>query len=38
MYEAIRLEHGEPLNWIVLNRPEQANALSPQLLDERSVA
>jgi enoyl-CoA hydratase len=33
-YEAIRLEHSGPLSWIVLNRPEQANALSPQLLDE----
>jgi enoyl-CoA hydratase len=33
-YETIRLEHSGPLSWIVLNRPEQANALSPQLLDE----
>ena len=33
-YETIRLEHSDPLSWIVLNRPEQANALSPQLLDE----
>ena len=33
-YETIRLEHSELLSWIVLNRPEQANALSPQLLDE----
>lgn len=33
-YEAIRIEHEEALSWIVLNRPEAANALSPQLLDE----
>jgi enoyl-CoA hydratase/carnithine racemase len=33
-YECIRLTHDGPLSWIVLNRPEQANALSPQLLDE----
>jgi enoyl-CoA hydratase len=33
-YECIRLTHDGPLSWIVLNRPEQANALSPRLLDE----
>lgn len=33
-YEAIRIEHEEALSWIVLNRPDAANALSPQLLDE----
>lgn len=33
-YEAIRIEHEEALSWIVLDRPEAANALSPQLLDE----
>ncbi|NML12127.1 enoyl-CoA hydratase/isomerase family protein [Sphingobium sp. AR-3-1] len=33
-YEAIRIEHEKALSWIVLDRPEAANALSPQLLDE----
>lgn len=33
-YETIRVEHEDALSWIVLNRPEAANALSPQLLDE----
>ncbi len=37
-YEAIRIEHEEALSWIVLDRPEAANALSPQLLDEFSHA
>jgi enoyl-CoA hydratase len=33
-YECIQINHDGPLSWIVLNRPEHANALSPQLLDE----
>jgi len=33
-YETIRIEHEPALSWIVLDRPEAANALSPQLLDE----
>jgi enoyl-CoA hydratase len=33
-YECIRIDHDGPLSWIVLNRPEHANALSPRLLDE----
>jgi enoyl-CoA hydratase len=33
-YDTIRLEHNGSLSWIVLNRPEHANALSPRLLDE----
>jgi enoyl-CoA hydratase len=37
-YETIRLEHEPAISWIVLNRPEAANALSPQLLDEFSDA
>ena len=37
-YEAIRVEHDGPLSWIVLDRPDSANALSPQLLDEFSDA
>ncbi|EQB01084.1 enoyl-CoA hydratase-related protein [Sphingobium baderi] len=34
LYEAIRIEHEEALSWIILNRPDAANALSPQLLEE----
>lgn len=37
-YAHIRLEHAGPLSWIVLARPERANALSPALLDEFSDA
>lgn len=37
-YENIRIEHAGPLSWIVLDRPDRANALSPQLLDEFSDA
>lgn len=37
-YEFIRLEHEGPLSWIVLNRPDQANALSNALLEEFSHA
>lgn len=37
-YETIRLEHEGSLSWIVLNRPDMANALSPRLLDEFSDA
>ncbi len=33
-YATIRIEHEDALSWIVLDRPEAANALSPQLLDE----
>lgn len=33
-YGTIRLEHEPAVSWIVLDRPEAANALSPQLLDE----
>ena len=33
-YSTIRLEHEAALSWIVLDRPEAANALSPLLLDE----
>lgn len=33
-YATIRIEHEDTLSWIVLNRPDAANALSPQLLDE----
>lgn len=37
-YEQIRIEHDGPLTWIVLNRPDHANALSNELLDEFSDA
>jgi enoyl-CoA hydratase len=37
-YATIRLEHDGPLSWIVLDRPERANALSNELLDEFSDA
>jgi enoyl-CoA hydratase len=37
-YRTIRLEHSETLSWIVLNRPDKANALSNELLDEFSDA
>lgn len=33
-YGNIRIEHDGPLTWIVLNRPDKANALSNELLDE----
>lgn len=33
-YRTIRIEHAGALTWIVLNRPEKANALSTELLDE----
>lgn len=33
-YRTIRVEHEDALSWIVLDRPEAANALSPELLDE----
>lgn len=34
----IRIEHEPSLSWIVLNRPEAGNALSPALLDAFSAA
>lgn len=37
-YRTIRIEHSGPLTWIVLNRPDKANALSNELLDEFSDA
>ncbi len=37
-YQTIRIEHDGPVSWLVLDRPEAANALSPQLLDEFSDA
>lgn len=37
-YQTIRLEHEAAVSWLVLDRPEAANALSPLLLDEFSDA
>jgi enoyl-CoA hydratase len=37
-YEHIRVEHEDDLTWIVLNRPDRANALSNEMLDEFSDA
>jgi enoyl-CoA hydratase len=37
-YEHIRIEHESDLTWIVLNRPDRANALSNELLDVFSAA
>jgi enoyl-CoA hydratase len=37
-YVNIRVEHDSPVSWIVLNRPDKANALSNELLDEFSDA
>lgn len=37
-YRNLRIEHAGPLTWIVLNRPDKANALSNELLDEFSDA
>jgi enoyl-CoA hydratase len=37
-FSCIRLEHEAPISWIILNRPEKANALSGELLEEFSAA
>jgi enoyl-CoA hydratase len=37
-YRTIRLEDRGPLTWVVLDRPDKANALSVELLDEFSHA
>lgn len=37
-FSTIRLEHEENLTWVVLNRPDKANALSNELLDELTAA
>lgn len=37
-YENIRVEHAGPISWIVLDRPDKANALSNVALDEFSDA
>jgi len=33
-YRTLRIEHAGPLTWIVLDRPDKANALSTELMDE----
>lgn len=37
-YACIRIEHRGPISWIVLDRPDKANALSNVMLDEFSDA
>jgi enoyl-CoA hydratase len=37
-YQDIRVEHRGPISWIVLDRPDKANALSNAMLDEFSDA
>jgi enoyl-CoA hydratase len=37
-YRTIKIEHEGPLSWLVLNRPDHANALSPELMEEFSDA
>lgn len=37
-YLYIRIEHRGPISWLVLNRPDRANALSNEMLDEFSDA
>lgn len=37
-YQHIRVENEDDLTWIVLNRPDRANALSNEMLDEFSDA
>jgi enoyl-CoA hydratase len=37
-YRTIRIEHRGPVTWVVLDRPDKANALSNELLDEFSDA
>ena len=36
--QPIRIDHGAAISWIVFNRPDHANALSPALLDQFSEA
>ena len=38
VFTSIRVEHETPISWIVLNRPDKANALSNELLEEFSAA
>ena len=37
-YQYIRIEHSGPLSWIVLDRPERANAFSADMIAEFSAA
>lgn len=38
VFEQIRIDRGRHIDWIVLNRPDRANALSAAMLDEFSAA
>ena len=37
-YENLRIEHRGPISWIILDRPDKANSLSNEMLDEFSGA
>lgn len=37
-FTTIRVEHETPISWIILDRPDKANALSNELLEEFSAA
>ncbi|GAA5063738.1 enoyl-CoA hydratase-related protein [Nocardia callitridis] len=37
-YKNLRIEHRGPISWIVLDRPDKANSLSNEMLDEFSAA
>jgi len=37
-YRHIRIDHRGPISWVVLDRPDKANALSNEMLDEFSRA
>ena len=37
-FENIRIDRGESIDWIVLNRPDRANAMSHAMLEEFSAA
>ncbi len=37
-FASIRVEHEAPISWVIFNRPDKANALSNELLEEFSEA
>jgi enoyl-CoA hydratase len=37
-YRTIKVEHRGPLSWVILDRPDKANALSHELLEEFTAA
>ncbi len=36
--ETVRIEHGDSISWLILNRPDQANAFNGEMLDALSDA